>query len=196
MRGFELLDKWKRCERDVGPCLVFEVNRSRAENSGFPSVMEQGKHMGLTAHEVAAVMGWSTGATWHPLALDARGEDFRLINPIARGAEQVDFEDYPEGGRAMCQLQRVEVMPYVSVLSSALAKLPKAHGARLYRGHRRAMPPVGTTVLLRGFTSVSYDMESALSFVKQAKQGRRGAKGNLKGISMNFDGFRGLSGRL
>ena len=77
----------------------------------------------------------------------------------------------------MCQLQRAEVMPYISVLGSALSKLPAAQGARLYRGHRRAMPPVGTTVLFKGFTSVSYDMESAIGFVKQANQGRWGLNG-------------------
>ena len=64
MRGFELLDKWKHCARDVGACFVFEQNRSRAENQGFPTVMEVGKHLGLTEQEVAAVMGWTTGDAW------------------------------------------------------------------------------------------------------------------------------------
>lgn len=125
VRAFELLDKWKNCDRTVGQSLVYAQNKLRAENEGFPSIMEVGRGMGLTQHEVAAVLGWTTG-------------DFRLINPIARGQEEVEFEDFPRGQRTMCRLSRVDVMPYVQVLHGAVQKLPALSSTQpLYRGHRR-----------------------------------------------------------
>eukprot|EP00435_Cladocopium_sp_Y103_P029520 s3656_g7.t1 len=190
-RGFEVLDKWKHGERDVGPCLVFEQNKSRAENTGFPSVMEVGKQsLGLSEHQVAAVLGWTTG-------------DYRLINPIARGQEEVEFEDYPGGVKTRFKLHRAEVMPYIYVLNSALQQLPVASGStqRLFRGHRREVaateassrqvillqlgrgPENGTSRSLpvrQGFTSVSYDMESALKFATQANQGRSAKRSLLE----------------
>lgn len=124
VRAFELLDKWKNCDRTVGQSLVYAQNKLRAENEGFPSIMEVGRGMGLTQHEVAAVLGWTTG-------------DFRLINPIARGQEEVEFEDFPRGQRTMCRLSRVDVMPYVQVLHGAVQKLPALSSTQpLYRGHR------------------------------------------------------------
>lgn len=163
-RGFEVLDKWKHGERDVGPCLVFEQNKSRAENAGFPSVMEVGKQsLGLSEHQVAAVMGWTTG-------------DYRLVNPIARGQEEVEFEDYPGGVKTRFKLGRAEVMPYIYVLNSALQQLPPASAKqRLFRGHRRHIATDTAerqVILLQGFTSVSYDMESAMKFATQGNQGR------------------------
>ncbi|CAK8988059.1 Putative NAD(+)--arginine ADP-ribosyltransferase Vis (Putative mono(ADP-ribosyl)transferase) (mADPRT) (mART) (Toxin Vis) [Durusdinium trenchii] len=174
-RGFEVLDKWKHCERDVGASFVFEQNKSRAENSGFPSVMEVGRHMGLSEHEVAAVMGWTTG-------------DFRLINPIARGQEEVEFDDYPAGVKTLCRLHRAEVMPYIYVLNSALQKLPATSSGPLYRGHRREVAlATGSVILLPGFTSVSFDMDSAVKFATQANQGRS-AKRSLLVIQESFSG--------
>ncbi|CAJ1341970.1 unnamed protein product [Effrenium voratum] len=160
VRAYEVLDKWKHCERDVGSCLVYEKNKSRAENEGFPTVMQVGKDLGLSEQEVSAVLGWTTG-------------DYRLINPIARGQEEVEFEDYPQGVKSKCRLHRAEVLPYVQGLGRALEKLPPASAARLYRGHRRAVElPPGAVLKMPGFTSVSYDMDSALQFATQANQGR------------------------
>ncbi|CAE7253768.1 unnamed protein product [Symbiodinium microadriaticum] len=176
VRAFELLDKWKNCDRTVGQSLVYAQNKLRAENEGFPSIMEVGRGMGLTQHEVAAVLGWTTG-------------DFRLINPIARGQEEVEFEDFPRGQRTMCRLSRVDVMPYVQVLHGAVQKLPALSSTQpLYRGHRREVAlPVGSVVLLPGFTSTSYDMDGAVAFAKQANQGRS-AKRTLLVIQESFSG--------
>ncbi|CAE7235600.1 unnamed protein product [Symbiodinium natans] len=176
VRAFELLDKWKNCDSTVGKSLVYAQNKMRAENEGFPSIMEVGKSMGLTQHEVAAVLGWTTG-------------DFRLINPIARGQEEVEFEDFPKGQRTMCKLSRADVMPYVQVLHGAVQKLPALTSTQpLYRGHRREVSlPVGSVVLLPGFTSTSYDMDGALAFAKQANQGRS-AKRTLLVIQESFSG--------
>eukprot|EP00439_Symbiodinium_sp_Y106_P011765 s5026_g1.t2 len=176
VRAFELLDKWKNCDSAVGPSLVYAQTKLRAENEGLPSIMEVGKSMGLTQHEVAAVLGWTTG-------------DFRLINPIARGQEEVEFEDFPRGQRTMCRLSRIDVMPYVQVLHGAVQKLPALSSTQpLYRGHRREIDlPVGSVVLLPGFTSTSYDMDGAVAFAKQANQGRS-AKRTLLVIQESFSG--------
>ena len=49
------------CEssRDVGPCLVFEQNKSRAENAGFPSVMEVGEKLTARRDQMMILMEWS-----------------------------------------------------------------------------------------------------------------------------------------
>lgn len=168
LEGFESLDKWKRCEREgVGECLVYKHNRTRAANEGFPSRLEVGKAEGLTDHEVAAVLGWTTG-------------DFRFINPIARGEDDVEFEEYfgtadASGSKtSKCRLTREEVLPYVQVLNHTLLKMPAAAGSqRLWRGHRRPVPaPVGTVIMLRGFTSVSNNSDEAVGFVSRANLGK------------------------
>ncbi|CAJ1408688.1 unnamed protein product [Effrenium voratum] len=137
--------------------------------------MQVGKDLGLSEQEVSAVLGWTTG-------------DYRLINPIARGQEEVEFEDYPQGVKSKCRLHRAEVLPYVQVLGSALEKLPPASAARLYRGHRRAVElPPGAVLKMPGFTSVSYDMDSALQFATQANQGRS-VKRSLLVFQESFSG--------
>ena len=194
MRAFELLDKWKNCDRHkpfrfrrperefaaVTPGLwgkalsmrrTSSVQRTKAflpswrpahcrrrhsdafGNSCTGAAPEVGRGMGLTQHEVAAVLGWTTGApcrlqqdfTLYFIRLSQADmdytdssntscQDFRLINPIARGQEEVErgsragldgfklfkptwpeprFEDFPRGQRTMCRLSRVDVMPYV-----------------------------------------------------------------------------------
>jgi len=160
--AFEQLDKWKHCETDVGARLVYQHNKTRAENQGFPSVMDVGKSDGLSEHEVAAVYGWTTG-------------DYRLINPAARGEETVKFEDYMDDRtKITCELSFEEILPYIQEINSAMAKLSPLTGKqRIYRGHRRSVPgEVGSILMLKGFTSFSYDRESALDIVKQANQGR------------------------
>ena len=83
IEAFEKLDKWKGCLLDAAPSrMVFEHNRKRAAGNGFPSSIEIGKKFGLTDHEISALFGWTTG-------------DYRFLNPIARGGDTVDFEDYP-----------------------------------------------------------------------------------------------------
>ena len=67
-------------------------------------------------------------------------------------------------------------MPYIDVLSSALHKLPAMTAARqiLWRGHRRPLEQttVGTTFVLKGFSSVSRDRDNALSFAEKTNEGR------------------------
>eukprot|EP00930_Biecheleria_cincta_P022262 TRINITY_DN16274_c0_g2_i1.p1 TRINITY_DN16274_c0_g2~~TRINITY_DN16274_c0_g2_i1.p1 ORF type:complete len:286 (-),score=64.61 TRINITY_DN16274_c0_g2_i1:295-1152(-) len=168
LEGFEALDKWKRCEREgVGECLVYKHNRTRAANEGFPSRLEVGKAEGLTDHEVASVLGWTTG-------------DFRFVNPIARGQDEVEFEEYfgtedASGSKtAKCRLTQQEVLPYVQVLNHTLLKMPAVAGSqRLWRGHRRPIPAeVGTVIMLRGFTSVSVNPDEAVGFVARANLGK------------------------
>mmetsp|Transcript_26357 Transcript_26357/g.83465 ORF Transcript_26357/g.83465 Transcript_26357/m.83465 type:complete len:256 (+) Transcript_26357:104-871(+) len=156
VEGFERLDKWRMCERDVGAFFVCRENLTRAENTGFPSALEVGKSKGLSPHEVAALMGWSTG-------------DFRFVNPIARGLEEVVFEDYPLGAKASCRLVRADVMPYVGIISSALRALPPVPaGHRLWRGHRSpVLSDAGAILTFGGFTSTTYDRDEALRFATQ-----------------------------
>eukprot|EP00929_Paragymnodinium_shiwhaense_P027668 TRINITY_DN16194_c0_g1_i11.p1 TRINITY_DN16194_c0_g1~~TRINITY_DN16194_c0_g1_i11.p1 ORF type:complete len:295 (-),score=48.27 TRINITY_DN16194_c0_g1_i11:396-1280(-) len=153
--AFERLDKWKRCERPgVGSCLVYDANLSRARFDGFPSALENGQQWGLTTHEVAAVFGWSTG-------------DYRFVNPIARGASEVRFEDYPSGSEpAMCALTREEVSPYIYFLSSALRKLPSDVSSNwMWRGHHRRIDGgPGSVVVFEGFTSASFNRDEAVKF--------------------------------
>lgn len=163
--GFERLDKWKGC-KNAPKRFVFEHNHSRAKNTGFPTRSEIGKNLGLTNHEVAAVFGWTTG-------------DYRFVNPIARGQESVEFDDYPflpnSMKKATCELSRQDVMPYVDVLSSAFSKLPANSSSKevLWRGHRRQVSnKVGTIFTLKGFTSVSRDRDNALTFAEKANEGR------------------------
>eukprot|EP00933_Yihiella_yeosuensis_P022482 TRINITY_DN17708_c0_g1_i1.p1 TRINITY_DN17708_c0_g1~~TRINITY_DN17708_c0_g1_i1.p1 ORF type:complete len:275 (-),score=61.08 TRINITY_DN17708_c0_g1_i1:376-1200(-) len=177
LQGFESLDKWKRCERDTEEFLVFQKHLARAKYNGFPSTLEFGKEMGLTDHEVSAVFGWTTG-------------DFRFVNPIARGLDEVTFEDYPGGNKAMCHLRREEVLPYIQVLSSALRKLPPtaSRQQRLWRGHRRPVPSEpGTVLMFRGFTSTSYDRDESLRFAAQTNAGQSVAR-TLLAIEEHFSG--------
>lgn len=168
LEGFEALNKWKSCEREgVGECLVYKHNRTRAANEGFPSRLEVGNAQGLTDQEVAAVLGWTTG-------------DFRFINPIARGQDEVEFEEYfgtedASGSKtAKCRLTQQEVLPYVQVLNHTLLKMPAVDSSqRLWRGHRRPIPAeVGTVIMLRGFTSVSNFVDEAVGFVGRANLGK------------------------
>ncbi|CAE8592984.1 unnamed protein product [Polarella glacialis] len=173
---FERLDKWKRCDREVGEFLVCQQNTSRAKYNGFPSTLEVGIAQGLTSHEVAALFGWTTG-------------DFRFINPIARGLQEVTFEDYPNAAtKVLCSLTRHEVLPYVQLISSALRKLPACPGQRLWRGHRRAVPSeLGTVLVLRGFTSASYDRDESIRFAAQVNAGKS-VKRTLIAFEEHFSG--------
>mmetsp|Transcript_12843 Transcript_12843/g.17194 ORF Transcript_12843/g.17194 Transcript_12843/m.17194 type:complete len:294 (+) Transcript_12843:114-995(+) len=163
---FEKLNKWKGCLIDGAPeRFVYAHNRARAAGSGFPTSLAMGLDQGLTEHEVAAIFGWSTG-------------DYRMINPIARGQSEVAFEDYPflpnKLTKATCVLSRDDVIPYVHVLSSALSKLPPLanNAQRLWRGHRRYInAEVGSTIVLRGFTSVTRDRDNALAFAAKPNEG-------------------------
>ena len=168
IEGFEQLNKWKECLVDATAPkrMVFEHNRKRAAGNGFPSSIEIGDTFGLTEHEVSALFGWTTG-------------DYRFINPIARGEETVEFEDYPflptQLTKAKCRLHRNDVLPYVQVLNSALSKLPLLVSSQvLWRGHRRKLleTSVGSKVVMKGFTSVSRDRDNALAFCVKANEGR------------------------
>ena len=167
IEAFEKLDKWKGCLLDAAPSrMVFEHNRKRAAGNGFPSSIEIGKRFGLTDHEISALFGWTTG-------------DYRFLNPIARGGDTVDFEDYPflptKLVKATCRLHRDDVMPYVHVLNSALLKLPPLVNSKLlWRGHRRRLSQksIGSRVVMKGFTSVSRDRDNALAFCVKANEGR------------------------
>eukprot|EP00413_Alexandrium_margalefii_P038317 CAMPEP_0204599340 /NCGR_PEP_ID=MMETSP0661-20131031/54769_1 /ASSEMBLY_ACC=CAM_ASM_000606 /TAXON_ID=109239 /ORGANISM="Alexandrium margalefi, Strain AMGDE01CS-322" /LENGTH=257 /DNA_ID=CAMNT_0051610055 /DNA_START=127 /DNA_END=900 /DNA_ORIENTATION=- len=156
IKAFEQLNKWSRCDHDIGAFMVYGQHLQRAENTGFPSVLEFGKEVGLTSHQVAALLGWTTG-------------DFRFVNPIARGAAEVSFEEYSSGSKALCRLTKDEVVPYVNVISSALHVLPRVlAGQRLWRGHRMPISgELGAVFTLRGFTSATYDRDEALRFAAQ-----------------------------
>lgn len=175
--AFEKLNKWKRCERDVGEFMVYQQHLQRAEYNGFPSSLEVGRGMGLTAHQVAALMGWTTG-------------DFRFVNPVARGEAEATFEDYPSGVKALCRLAREEVMPYVHVLASALQALPPVPpGQRLWRGHRMRMSnEAGSVIALSGFTSATYDRDEALRFATQVTDSERSAQRTLIAIEEHSSG--------
>ena len=121
-------------------------------------------------HEIAAIFGWTTG-------------DYRFINPIARGEPIVVFEDYPflpdQLTKASCRLHRNDVLPYIRVLNSALLKLPplvvsSSSQILLWRGHRRKLPKnvVGSKILMKGFTSVTRDRDTALEFCIKSSEGR------------------------
>eukprot|EP00568_Trieres_chinensis_P005693 CAMPEP_0183291192 /NCGR_PEP_ID=MMETSP0160_2-20130417/690_1 /TAXON_ID=2839 ORGANISM="Odontella Sinensis, Strain Grunow 1884" /NCGR_SAMPLE_ID=MMETSP0160_2 /ASSEMBLY_ACC=CAM_ASM_000250 /LENGTH=261 /DNA_ID=CAMNT_0025451957 /DNA_START=45 /DNA_END=830 /DNA_ORIENTATION=- len=163
IEAFETLDKWKGCRVDGAPKrMVYEHNRSRAAGSGFPSCMELGLSRGLSEHEVASLFGWTTG-------------DYRW--------ETVEFEDYPflpnKMTKVKCHLTRDDVMPYVHVLGSALSKLPPLLSTQtLWRGHRRKLDStdVGGIVILKGFTSVTRDRDTASEFVTKANEGRSGER--------------------
>ena len=137
------------------PRLVYEHNRSKAASKGFPSVLEVGTSRGLTNHETAALFGWTTG-------------DYRLLNPIARGQDRVQFEDYPylpqKFTKVTFTLTKEEVQPYIEIFQSALSKLP-SDGQVVWRGHKRPLPKeIGSTVCLEGFASATLDRDSALEF--------------------------------
>jgi len=174
------LDKWKTrvdAPPDGGDSdgsgvlpsrLVYEHNRSRAAATGFPTRLAVGSKLGLTDHETAAVFGWTTG-------------DYRLINPVARGAKFAEFDEYPflpqKLTKARCRLSREDVLPYVRVLESALSKLPSSGlppRQRLWRGHRRRLIhlTVGSVLTMDGFTSVTRDREEALQFAAKTNEGR------------------------
>lgn len=167
VEAYERLDKWKGCLLPGAPSRnVYKYNRSRAASTGFPSKLQIGFNLGLTDHETAAVFGWTTG-------------DYRLVNPIARGLQTVEFDDFPflpnEMINARCRLSREDVVPYVCVLSSALSKLPALPPRqRLWRGHRRRMgrAEVGSVIKMGGFTSVTRDRENALDFAAKSNEGR------------------------
>lgn len=166
IEGFEKLDKWKDCSvPQVPQRLVYQHNRKRASNTGFPSRMQVGLDLNLTEHEVAAIFGWTTG-------------DYRFLNPIARGQQHVEFEEYPflpnNLTKAICRLDRDDVLPYVKILESALLKLPASipKTQRLWRGHKRPVSlNLGSTIILDGFTSATRDREKALSFIENADEG-------------------------
>ena len=191
--AYERLDKWKRCVSDGSPGvaelpqrLVYKHNRSRAAGTGFPTRLAVGKKAGLTDHETAAIFGWTTG-------------DYRLLNPIARGQDAVEFDEYPflptKLTKVKCKLTREEVMPYVHVLSTALSKMPalSSQKMRLWRGHRRLIRPskVGSIIAMRGFTSVTRDREKALEFATKSNEGRS-SKRTLVGI-LEHSNARALS---
>jgi len=193
--AYENLDKWKRCILDLDGTLevaklpvrlVYKHNRSRAAGTGFPTRLTVGRNMGITDHETAAIFGWTTG-------------DYRLLNPIARGDDKVEFDEYPflptKLAKVTFQLTREEVMPYVRVLSSALSKLSalSSHKMRLWRGHRRLIRPskVGSIVVMKGFTSVTRDRENALEFAVKSNEGRSN-KRTLIGI-LEHSNARALS---
>mmetsp|Transcript_10912 Transcript_10912/g.16090 ORF Transcript_10912/g.16090 Transcript_10912/m.16090 type:complete len:262 (-) Transcript_10912:261-1046(-) len=167
IEGFKKLDKWKESpDAQVPQHFVYEHNRKRASNMGFPSRFQVGLSLNLTEHQVAAVFGWTTG-------------DYRFLNPIARGQQQVEFEDYPflpsNLTKMTFRLDRDDVLPYVNVLESALLKLTSSipRKQRLWRGHRRLVSrDLGSTVVLNGFTSATRDREKALSFVEKADEGK------------------------
>ena len=164
--AYETLNKWKGCARSDAPVrLVYKYNRSRAA-AGFPTRLEVGSNLGLTDHETTAIFGWTTG-------------DYRLLNPIARGARVSEFDDYPflpqDMVKVKCKLTRDDVMPYIRVLSSALSKLPPLSSQqRLWRGHRRRLRPssVGSIIRMKGFTSVTRDRDNALEFAAKTNEGR------------------------
>jgi len=153
---FEELDKWRRCDREVGKFMVYEQNLERARFNGLPSSLEFGESFGLTGHEVAALLGWTTG-------------DFRVVNPIARGADEVMFDDYPNGVKTQFRLTGPEVKPYIDTISSALGKLSPASSSQiLWRGHRQpVLEPPGSMVTLPGFTSTTFDRDEAIRFAVQ-----------------------------
>lgn len=100
-----------------------------------------------------------------------------MVNPIARGLDEVEFDDYPllpKLTKATCKLNKADVLPYVRVLSSALTKLPALVGTeRLWRGHRRSVSyELGSIITLNGFTSVSRDRTAAIEFAAKANEGR------------------------
>lgn len=176
IEGFEKLDKWKECLLVASTSsatppkrMVFEHNRKRAANNGFPSSIEIGtKSYGLTVHEVAALFGWTTG-------------DYRFLNPIARGEQTVVFDDYPflpnQLTKASCRLHRDDVLPYIHILNSALLKLPPLVSSTqiLWRGHRRKLlqkKTLGSKILMKGFTSVTRDRDTALEFCIKSNEGR------------------------
>jgi len=144
--------------------MVYEHNRSRAASTGFPSRLIIGSNLGLTDHETAAIFGWTTG-------------DYRLVNPIARGSQEVEFEDYPflpnKTTKAKCRLSREDVIPYALFLSSALSKLPALPSQQmLWRGHRRRVNnKVGNVIAMKGFTSATRDRENALEFTVKSNEG-------------------------
>lgn len=165
IEAYERLDKWKGCLLPSGAAppisrMVYKHNKSRAASTGFPSRLQVGTNLGLSHHETAAIFGWTTG-------------DYRMINPIARGDNDVEFDEYPflpnQTTKAKCRLSKVDVMPYVYVLRSALDKLPALNSQkqqRLWRGHGRRIDQQrpGSIIVLKGFTSVTRDRDNALEF--------------------------------
>lgn len=162
--GFEALDKWNHCITEkvdrtkIPNRMVYQHNRSRAAGSGFPTVLEKGRQKGLSDHEVAVLFGWTTG-------------DYRFVNPIARGSETTEFTDYPflphQMTKATFSLSQEEVLPYIQIMNSALSKLtPESTQQRFWRGHARPVPStdVGSTFVLKGFSSVTRDRENGLEF--------------------------------
>ncbi|CAB9504596.1 expressed unknown protein [Seminavis robusta] len=160
IEAFESLNKWKNgaTSLQIPPRMVYQHNRSKAASKGFPSVLEVGQSRGLTDHEVAALYGWTTG-------------DYRMVNPIARGLEIVEFEDYPllpqDLSKVTFTLTKEDVLPYIQILKAALSKLP-SDGQRVWRGHKRPLPRnVGSTFVLEGFASATLDRDNALEFCTQ-----------------------------
>jgi len=165
--AYEQLDKWKGCTAPGAPVrLVYNHNRSRAAATGFPTRLQVGTNLGLTDHETAAIFGWTTG-------------DYRLLNPIARGLERTEFDEYPflpyEMTKTPCLLDRQDVLPYVRVLSSALSKLDSLDSSRetLWRGHGRNLDQleVGSIVTMKGFTSATRDRDNAITFAAKPNEG-------------------------
>jgi hypothetical protein len=180
--GFESLNKWNHCittmeerQSKIPKRMVYQHNRARAAGSGFPTVLEMGCQRGLTDHKVAVLFGWTTG-------------DYRFVNPIARGNPTTEFTDYPflphQMTKATFVLSRDDVLPYIQIMNSALSKLEPESSSQHYcfwRGQtRRPIPSsssnnnnddnnnndivVGSTFVLKGFTSVTRDRENALEF--------------------------------
>lgn len=175
LKAYEELNKWKECLNDDSPKTkelvryVFKHNLSRAAGTGFPTRLQVGEQLGLTQHETAAIFGWTTG-------------DYRLLNPIARGESLADFDDYPfvpqELTKLRFRLHATDVQPYIEVLKTALSKLPSLPDSqcRLWRGHARSLGSTtpGSIVRLPGFSSVTRDRDTAISFAtKDGSQSRQ-----------------------
>ena len=135
-------------------------NSPNSHSTNLSTRRKKHDRRGLSPPQVAALFGWTTG-------------DFRFVNPVARGADGVSFDELPPGfgfAPVRCSLTRREVLPYVAVLVSALQALPAPVrlGARVWRGHARAVPAeCGQILLLPGFTSCSYSADEAIRFATQ-----------------------------
>lgn len=127
------------------------------EMRDFEGPLKAGQDAGLTLQESVAIFGYTA-------------QDYHFINSIGRGVDEVIF--HPEDNdKVVCNISSAQAQPYITVLTTALDKLPPAQPGTLWRGTGWVTDhdfEIGFVKNLGAFTSTTKTFFTALTYATSA----------------------------
>lgn len=128
----------------------------------YRDVLKTGQEAGLTIHETLAIFGYTT-------------EDYQFINAIAWGSEEGDAsvsvmwaDNISDKADLVCSVSSAEAWPYITMIGTALDKLPSVQPQVLWRGDWRKDDfyfEIGYVTMRTGFTSTSHSADATLEYL-------------------------------